>query len=93
MEDSIGKQIEGVGTELIKFVQEKNRRYGNSGLDPFRVFSKLSPREGFNLRMDDKISRIKNSDVLRKNDVVDLMGYLMLVCINEGWIKFDDLLD
>jgi len=44
-------------------------------------------------RIDDKLSRIKNSEELRKNDVVDLMGYLVLLCIKKGWMNFKDLID
>lgn len=58
---------------------EKNRKYGNSALDPVRVFSKASPEEQILVRMDDKLSRIRN----RQNDddedpFVDLIGYLVL---------------
>ena len=58
---------------------EKNRKYGNSALDPVRVFSKASPDEQILVRMDDKLSRIRN----RQNDddedpFVDLLGYLVL---------------
>lgn len=58
---------------------EKNRKYGNSALDPVRVFSKASPDEQILVRMDDKLSRIRN----RQNDddedpFVDLLGYLIL---------------
>lgn len=58
---------------------EKNRKYGNSALDPVRVFSKASPEEQILVRMDDKLSRIRN----RQNDddedpFVDLLGYLVL---------------
>ena len=58
---------------------EKNRKYGNSALDPIRVFSKATPEEQILVRMDDKLSRIKN----RQNDddedpFLDLVGYLVL---------------
>lgn len=86
-------QIRGVCESLDGFLQEKNRKYGNSALEPVRVFSKLSAGEQLKIRMDDKVSRIKNSDELRKNDVVDLMGYLVLVCVQNGWSNFDELLD
>ncbi len=78
---------------LKRFLLEKNKRYGNSALEPINIFSKLSSAEGIKLQMDDKVKRIKNSDELRKNDVVDLMGYLILMCIHKKWTNFDDLLD
>jgi hypothetical protein len=48
---------------------------------------------GLLVRLDDKISRIRNSDVLRKNDVSDLIGYAKLLCVKMGWTDFDDLID
>ena len=71
--------LKEVCESLKLFLLEKNKRYGNSALEPINVFSKLSPEEGMKLRMDDKVKRIKNSNELRKNDVVDLAGYLMLI--------------
>jgi hypothetical protein len=80
-----------------EFLLEKNRRYGNSALEPFEVFTKISAEDGIKVRIQDKLSRIKNNTAsdkeLRKNDVVDLMGYLMLLCVEKGWINFRDLLD
>ncbi len=87
------KQIEKVCESLQFFLEEKNNRYGNSAINPVNVFSSLSINDSISVRIDDKISRIKNSDKLRKNDVVDLMGYLALLCISGGWTDFNDLLD
>jgi hypothetical protein len=44
-------------------------------------------------RLDDKLKRIQNADTLRKNDVADVMGYLLLLCVQRGWIDFSDLVD
>ena len=30
---------------------------------------------------------------LRKNDVADVFGYIVLLMIQKGWLSFDDLLD
>lgn len=71
--------IADVCDKLKEFLIEKNRKYGNSALDPVRVFSKASPEEQILVRMDDKLSRIRN----RQNDddedpFLDLVGYLVL---------------
>lgn len=87
------KDITETCESLKRFLLEKNKRYGNSALEPINVFSKLSSEEGIKLRMDDKVKRIKNSTELRKNDVVDLTGYLILMCVHKNWTNFDDLLD
>ena len=78
---------------LFEFLSAKNKNYGNSALEPIGIFSKGGAEDGILRRMDDKLNRIKNSDVLRKNDIVDLMGYLAILCINKKWTKFNELID
>jgi hypothetical protein len=93
-QDQVNRLIEKVYNSHKKMLSEKNKRYGNAALDPLGIFSKEgdSLRSMF-VRLDDKLSRIKNSEELRKNDVSDIIGYLMLVCINKGWTDFSDLID
>lgn len=62
---------------------EKNKRYGDSALKPIRVFSKLDASEGILIRLDDKLSRIRNSGQWRTNDVCDMIGYLVLLSISK----------
>lgn len=85
--------IKKVLGSLETFLFEKNKRYGNSALYPLGIFSKDGAAGGLAVRADDKLSRIKNSDILRKNDVVDLMGYLTFICIENGWKDFADQQD
>lgn len=70
---------------LEEFLHDKNAGYGNSVLDPMRVFSKTSPIEQLYVRIDDKLSRISRGD-LSKGDpgklaatVDDLQSYLILL--------------
>ena len=79
--------------EAIKqLLRTKNSRYGNSILDPMRVFSKKDKEESdIPARLDDKLSRIKNSDKIRINDVTDLIGYLVLFLIQLGCTETDIL--
>lgn len=78
---------------LARFLQAKNKNYGDSARNPMRVFSKADSLDGMLVRMDDKLSRIKNSSKLKRNDCIDLMGYLMLYCTAQGWTDFDDMID
>jgi hypothetical protein len=77
-------------SNLADLLKYKNEKYGNSVLDPLEIFKgKCKAGE----RLDDKLSRIKNSDVLRKNDITDLIGYLVLTCVENGWDSFDEFKD
>lgn len=78
---------------LYRFLKIKNDRYGNSATEPLRIFCTCGPEESICVRIDDKLSRIKNADTLRKNDVIDLIGYLVLYAAAMGWTDFDDLID
>lgn len=73
--------------DLLKY---KNAKYGNSVLDPLEIF-KGKCKAGD--RIDDKLSRIKTSKELRKNDVSDLIGYLVLTCVENNWDNFDEFKD
>lgn len=78
---------------LNTLLQEKNKRYGNAALNPLGIFNKNSATDGILIRLDDKLQRVKNSDILRKNDIADIMGYLTLLCVEKEWTNFDDLID
>lgn len=87
------QSIEDILESLNNLLQEKNKRYGNAALSPLGIFNKNSPTEGILIRLDDKLNRIKNSDILRKNDIADVMGYLTLLCVEKEWTNFEDLID
>jgi hypothetical protein len=86
-------EIEQVCDGLKDLLTYKNQKYGSSALEPINVLSKVDATTGLLLRADDKIARIKNSKELRKNDVVDLIGYLTLICVNNEWNNFDEFKD
>ena len=93
------EKINRVTSSLNELLAIKNARYGDSALNPIGIFTKHMSKENttaLNLiltRLDDKLQRIKNADVLRKNDVVDLMGYCTLLCCAKDWTDFKDLID
>lgn len=71
--------------KIKKLLLEKNKRYGNSALEPIRVFSKADPIEQIKVRIDDKLSRIQKSDPNDTEDAVtDLIGYLVLLKVAEN---------
>jgi len=66
--------------DIAEMLIKKNISYGNSALDPVRIFSKADPKEQLMVRLDDKLSRIKNQESFPgDNDIDDLIGYLILL--------------
>ena len=66
--------------QLREMLLAKNIAYGNSALEPVRIFSRCSPREQILVRIDDKLSRLaKGSDYPGDDTVMDLTGYLILL--------------
>ena len=41
----------------------KNEAYGNSAIDPLRIFSRADPVEQIRVRIDDKLSRLARGGV------------------------------
>lgn len=71
--------IKVVCREVETLLVTKNRKYGNSALTPENCFSKVDAYEALNVRIDDKIRRIKNSNIDEDEDLeLDLIGYLIL---------------
>ena len=74
---------------LEELLLEKNAGYGNSALDPIRLFSRAAPLEQIKVRIDDKLSRISRGDFskVKEEDLKvvtkDLLGYLILIRV--GW--------
>lgn len=85
LENDTQKKIAAFCKDLAALLVEKNRRYGNSALEPERIFSQAAPDAAILVRIDDKLSRIRQGSDLRRNDVVDLIGYLVLLMISRGW--------
>lgn len=75
-------EIAVVCDQIKDLLISKNMRYGDSALDPCRVFSKANGIEQLLVRIDDKLSRIQRGSGLIANDedvVNDLIGYLVLL--------------
>jgi len=75
-------EIVRVCSDISVMLQEKNIAYGDSALDPVRIFSKANSIEQLLVRIDDKLSRFaRGSDYPGDNDIDDLIGYLVLLKI------------
>ena len=88
-------EVAKVLDEIEDMLVVKNKKYGNSALEPLGVFSQLSAKEGLLVRIDDKLKRIKNGSLDKDDeDVVnDLIGYLVLLKIHANREQSFDELD
>ena len=92
-ENTTQEKIEILFDNFKRFLKEKNLRYGDAAISPIQIFSETQPGDQIRSRIDDKLSRIKNSKELKKNDLSDLFGYIALLLIQNNWISFDEFLD
>jgi len=70
--------------EIKTLLIDKNKKYGDSALNPCRIFSKAGAVEQILVRIDDKLNRIQKGAGLLASDedvVNDLIGYLVLLKI------------
>ena len=89
--EQTSRMIESECDAVKAMLLDKNKKYGNSALDPIRVFSSSDPCEQIKVRIDDKLSRIRNQSSSVSDDedaVMDLIGYLILFRI-AGKMKAD----
>ena len=94
--NEIELKISGVCDDIKELLIHKNRKYGNSALQPNRIFSKCSATEQLLVRIDDKLNRIMKGAGLLANDedvVNDLIGYLVLLKISMASDKNHEILD
>lgn len=67
--------------EIKQILLDKNRAYGDSALNPVRIFSKASTDEQLAVRLDDKLSRLARGSSAGEDVTLDLIGYLVLLRI------------
>lgn len=77
------QQIIEVCNSVRELLLEKNRKYGDSALQPCRIFAKSDAVEQIKVRIDDKLSRISTSGTsgVDEDTLQDLIGYLVLLKI------------
>lgn len=67
---------------ITDILLEKNKQYGNAVLNPMRCFSKeISIKEVIKSRLDEKINRLINASGDNEDAYVDIIGYLVFLCI------------
>ena len=78
---SVQEDIEIVCNSIKDLLISKNKKYGNSALEPKRIFSQSDAMEQIKVRIDDKLSRIATSGTegADEDTLQDLIGYLVLL--------------
>ena len=73
------QDLSEVMADIEELLVKKNRKYGDAALNPSQTFSRVPPIELINVRLDDKLSRIRNRQDDEDEDVeIDVIGYLLL---------------
>lgn len=84
-------------SNLATMLKTKNQRYGNSALEPMKIFGTGDEYTLICSRIDDTLGRVRVSQEqgqeLRKNDVSDLVEYLLLLMLYRNWKNFEELID
>lgn len=62
-------------------VRERNASYGDSAIDPVRVFSRAPSDEQLRVRIDDKLSRVARGAGATPDTLVDLAGYIAILAV------------
>ena len=83
--------IAKVCDDLKALLLEKNAMYGDSALNPARIFSKADPVEQIRVRIDDKLSRIRTTGerAADEDTARDLAGYLVLLLVAQEVQKIE----
>jgi hypothetical protein len=80
---SFANDVRVAADEIVDLLISKNEAYGNSALDPVRVFSKADNIEQLNVRIDDKLSRLARGKDAGEDVIKDLLGYLLLYRVQQ----------
>ena len=76
-------EIMGAMKDLLLY---KNQKYGDSAINPKKIFYKGDSTNSILIRLDDKIGRVMSNteEKPRINDVCDIIGYCALLLISMG---------
>ena len=80
------KKIIEITEAMRELLLYKNKKYGDSALNPEQIFYKGDAVNSILIRLDDKLGRImaNTESTPRINDVADIIGYCTLLLISVG---------
>ena len=83
--EQVQKMIREECDSIRDLLISKNKKYGNSAVNPKRIFARSDAVEQIKVRIDDKLSRIQNMGLKgesaeeEEDACKDLIGYLILL--------------
>lgn len=85
------EKIVEVTDSIKELLLYKNSKYGDSAINPKKIFYKGDSTNSILIRLDDKIGRVVSNpdDKPRINDIADITGYCILLLISLGVTKED----
>lgn len=80
------QKIRNIMDAMKDLLLYKNQKYGDSAINPKKIFYKGDSTNSILIRLDDKLCRIMSNteNKPRVNDVADLIGYCTLLLISMG---------
>jgi hypothetical protein len=80
------QKIRNIMDAMKDLLLYKNQKYGDSAINPKKIFYKGDSTNSILIRLDDKLGRIMSNteNKPRVNDVADLIGYCTLLLISMG---------
>lgn len=89
---STQQKIKDILSGMTDLLLYKNKKYGDSAINPKKIFYKGDSTNSILIRLDDKIGRVMSNteEKPRVNDVADIIGYCTLLFVSMG-ITSEDL--
>lgn len=91
-ETSTQQKIRNIMDAMKDLLLYKNQKYGDSAINPKKIFYKGDSTNSILIRLDDKLGRVMSNteEKPRVNDVADIIGYCTLLLISMG-VTADDI--
>ena len=80
------QEIKNIMDAMKDLLLYKNQKYGDSAINPKKIFYKGDSTNSILIRLDDKLGRVMSNteEKPRVNDVADIIGYCTLLLISMG---------
>lgn len=78
------QKIKDILSGMTDLLLYKNKKYGDSAINPKKIFYKGDSTNSILIRLDDKIGRVMSNteEKPRVNDVADIIGYCTLLLVS-----------